>query len=363
MHLEDTADTLLLALSGVKHIRTGRQGTGVNSEECQLTNIWVSHNLESQCGERLLVAGRTLVLFAGVRVNTLDSSDINWCRHKVYNSIQHWLYASVTVRSTTGYRAHLAGDGCLTDNCLDFLLGNLLTLKVLHCEVIIQIRKSLHELLTILFSLILHISWDFNFVSYLTEVILVDDSFHLNQVDNALEVVLSTDWQLNSNCIGLKTLMHHIDYIEEICTSNVHLIYISHSWYTVFLSLTPYGFSLRLNATASSKNCYSTVQYTQRTLYLHSEVNMARGINDIDTMVLPVTSSSSGSDGNTTLLLLLHPVHGSCAFMNLTNLMVDTCVEEDTLSSGCLTGIDVSHDTDITSLFETILSCHLYIAP
>jgi hypothetical protein len=44
--------------------------------------------------------------------------------------------------------------------------------------------------------------------------------------------------------------------------------------------------------------------------------------------------------------------------MNLTDLVVYTRVEEDTLSSSRLTGIDVSHDTDITSFFKGILSCH-----
>ena len=56
MHLENTADTLLLALGGIVHIRAGGKGTGVNSEECQLTNEWVSHNLECQCSKWLLIA-------------------------------------------------------------------------------------------------------------------------------------------------------------------------------------------------------------------------------------------------------------------------------------------------------------------
>ena len=44
--------------------------------------------------------------------------------------------------------------------------------------------------------------------------------------------------------------------------------------------------------------------------------------------------------------------------MDLANLVIDARIEEDTLSSSRLTGINVSHDTDIASFFKGILSCH-----
>jgi hypothetical protein len=36
--------------------------------------------------------------------------------------------------------------------------------------------------------------------------------------------------------------------------------------------------------------------------------------------------------------------------VNFTNLVSDTCVEQDALSGGGLTCIDVSHDADIANL-------------
>lgn len=45
---------------------------------------------------------------------------------------------------------------------------------------------------------------------------------------------------------------------------------------------------------------------------------------------------------------LFHPVHGGCPFVNFTNLVIFTRVEQDTLSCCGLSSIDVSHDADVT---------------
>ena len=55
MHLKNTSYTFLLILSSVQYIRTGVHGTGVHTEECKLTNEWVSHDLECKSGEWLFI--------------------------------------------------------------------------------------------------------------------------------------------------------------------------------------------------------------------------------------------------------------------------------------------------------------------
>jgi hypothetical protein len=75
-------------------------------------------------------------------------------------------------------------------------------------------------------------------------------------------------------------------------------------------------------------------------------------------MFFPETGGGSGSNGDTSFLLLRHPVHGRRTVMGLTNAVVDTGVEQDTLGSRGLTGIDMSHDTNVSGLFKSHLSCH-----
>ena len=78
---------------------------------------------------------------------------------------------------------------------------------------------------------------------------------------------------------------------------------------------------------------------------------MARGINDIDPVVSPQTSGGSGSNRNASFLLLDHPVHGRRPLVHLANFIVDPSVVQDPLGGGGFTGINMSHDADITSSF------------
>ena len=82
---------------------------------------------------------------------------------------------------------------------------------------------------------------------------------------------------------------------------------------------------------------------------------MPWGVNQVDLVlrIIVVPEGRSGSRGNrdSTLLLLLHPVHRSTSIMHFTDLMGKTCVEEDTFGRGRLPGIDVSHDADISRKF------------
>ena len=88
---------------------------------------------------------------------------------------------------------------------------------------------------------------------------------------------------------------------------------------------------------------------------------MAWGIDKIQLIyivaVMPECGGGSGSDGNTALLLLNHPVHSGTSVVNFSNLVDFTSVIENTLGRGSLTGIDVSHNADVSGEFKISL-CH-----
>ena len=91
---------------------------------------------------------------------------------------------------------------------------------------------------------------------------------------------------------------------------------VHHAGDFVLISLTPDGLRLRLDTALSSQNGHRAVQNAQGTLDLNGEVNVARGVDDVDAVtillecngillslrVAPVASGSCGGDGDTTLL-------------------------------------------------------------
>ena len=79
---------------------------------------------------------------------------------------------------------------------------------------------------------------------------------------------------------------------------------------------------------------------------------MARGVDDVYLVVTPIACSCSRSYGYSPVLLLLHPVHGGFAVVHLADLVVLSGIEENTFCSGCLSGINMSHDADVAHILK-----------
>ena len=76
--------------------------------------------------------------------------------------------------------------------------------------------------------------------------------------------------------------------------------------------------------------------------------------------VVPERSGSGGSDGDTALLFLDHPVHGCGTLVHFTDLVRLAGVEKNPFGSRRLAGIDVRHDADVAG--ESKISvCHLAV--
>ena len=188
------------------------------------------------------------------------------------------------------------------------------------------------------------------------------DSLHLDEVDQTLEVLLGADGHLDHDGVGSEDVAHLLHGLEEVGTRAVHLVHVADTRHVILVSLTPDRLGLGLHAVGSRIGGDGAVEHTERTLHLSGEVDVSRSVNEIDLVLvlvpLPVAGGCSRGDGDTTLLLLSHPVHGGCTIVHLADLVGLTRVEEDTLRSSCLTSVDVSHDADVAGQMQ-ILFCHL----
>ena len=362
VHLQDAAHTLLVVLHGVVDSSTSLNLTGVNAEVCQLTNERVGSDLESQSCEGSVVRRRTGLLFLSLGIHALDVRDIGRSGHIVNDSVQQLLHTAVLVGRAADNGNQRVSDGLLADRSLQLGTGDLLALKVLFHELFVVLSNSLDQDVVILLSLLTHILGDRLGAHVVAHVIVVDLSVHIDQVNDTTEGIFLTDGQLDGHAVGMQTIVQHLDAAEEVSTHGVHLIDVHHTGDLVLVSLTPDGLRLRLDTALGSQNGHRTVQHAQGTLNLNGEVHVARGVDDVDAVtvllecnrillglrVAPVAGGSSGSDGDTTLLLLNHPVHGSAAIMNFADLVVDTGVVQNTLGSRSLAGINVGHNADIS---------------
>ena len=189
------------------------------------------------------------------------------------------------------------------------------------------------------------------------EILLVgglrpDESLHLHQVDNADEVGLDADRELDDGDVGSQAILDRVDAEVEIGACAVELVDEAHPRDLVTVGLTPHRLGLGLHAGHTVEHGDGTVEHPQRALDLDGEVDVARRVDDVDPVILPETGGGSGRDRDATLLLLFHPVHRGTAIVDLTDLVVLAGVEEDTFGCGRLAGIDVGHDADVAVSIE-----------
>ena len=130
-----------------------------------------------------------------------------------------------------------------------------------------------------------HISWDlFVFEGHALIGIVPVDRFHFHQVNNTGETFFCADSQLKWNWVCTQTHFHLVNNFQEVSTHAVHFVNERDAWNFVFVSLTPYGFRLWLNATNSTVNHYRAIKNTHGTFNFDGEVNVPWGVNDVYAM-------------------------------------------------------------------------------
>ena len=364
VHLEQLAQPLLLALGRVDDLAARLDGAGVHAHVGQLAEERVRGHLERQAGERLVgvrVAGQQLVFLAGGV--PLGRRHVQRGRQVVDDRVEHGLHALVLERAAAQHRVGLGGDRQLADRALDLVDRQLLAAEVLLQQRLVGLGDRLEQLGAVLLGLLGHVGRDLDGVVLLAELGFGAPHLgvHLHQVDDAGEVALRADRQLDRNHVGAEALFHGAHREVEVGAQLVHLVDEADAGDVVLVGLAPHLLGLRLDTLFAVEHRHRAVEHAQRTLHLDGEVDVAGGVDDVDLVVAPETGRRSGGDGDTTLLLLLHPVHDGGTVVHFTDLVADAGVEEDALGRRRLAGIDVRHDADVADLREVgqhVLLCH-----
>ena len=324
--------------------------SGVDADEGKLTDERVGHDLESQGRKRRLVVGGAFNFFPRVRVNALNRRNIERRRQIVDHGVEHGLHALVLEGGAADHREDLHLQRRAAQRSLQFGFANGFAFDVLvHQLVLIVVFDDgfdqdlmvgggfLLQLFRNLLDLILGAQ----------ALVIPDDRLHGHQIDDALELVFLADGQLNGNRAGIEALADGVDGMLEVGAHLVHLVDEANARNAVLVGLAPNGLGLRLDAMHGIEHGAGAVEHAQRALHLGGEVHVAGRIDNVDANVFPDAGGRRRRDGDAALLLLRHPVHRRGAFMDLTNAVRASCIEQDALRGGGLTGIDVGHDADI----------------
>ena len=350
VHLQQAADALGPRTSADVDAVALLQMARIHADERQLTDKRIGHDLEGQRRKRRLVVGGTLDFLAGVGIFAFDRRNIERRRQIVDDRVQQRLHAFVLESRSADHREHLHLQGRAAQRGLQLGLADGFAFDVLvhQLVLIVVFHDRFDEDLMVGLGLLLQLFRDFlDFVLGAHGLVMPDDGLHRHQVDDALELVFLADGQLDGNRAGIQALADGVDGVLEIGAHLVNLVDEANARNAVLVGLAPDGLRLRLDPMHGVEHGARAVEHAQRTLHLGGEVHVAGRIDNVDANVFPEAGRSRRRDGDAALLLLRHPIHRRRAFMDLTNAVRASCIEQDALRGGGLTGIDVGHDADI----------------
>ena len=149
-----------------------------------------------------------------------------------------------------------------------------------------------------------------------------------------------------------------LDAAMEIGAGLVHFIDEDDARHTVFLGLPPDGLGLRLHPLVGVKDTDRAVKHPERALDLDREIDMARRVDDVETLAVPMRRRRGRRDRDAAFLLLFHPIHGGRAVMDLANLMRFAGIIEDPLRCRRLARVDMGHDPEIPVILDRMAAGH-----
>src|ERR1019366_4354580 len=251
------------------------------------------------------------------------------------------------------HREDLQRDSRRADAMLDLGFGQRLAFDELLEQRIVVLRHRFDHFFAVVLGLFQQILGNLDLVALRAQRFIPPDArLHLDQVDDALELVLRPHRQLDRHRFALQPADDGFDGMEEIRAPPVHLVDETNARDIVFICLPPHGFRLRLYTGDRVEDSHRAVQHAQAALDFGRKIHVAGSVDYVDLAIAPETGSSGRSDSDAALLLLLHPVHDGGAFVHFAQLVRAARVIKDALGRSGLTCIDVGSDAYVPHPFE-----------
>ena len=122
----------------------------------------------------------------------------------------------------------------------------------------------------------------------LAVLVVVDRGVHRADVDDAEVVALGADGQLDDGRHAVEAVGDHVDAAKEVRADAVHLVDEADARHVVLVGLAPDRLGLGLDAGDGVEDRDGAVEHAQRALDLDREVDVARGVDDVDAVAVPV---------------------------------------------------------------------------
>jgi len=281
-----------------------------------------------------------------------DVPDLGGIGEVALDAVEEDLHAFVLVGGAHEDGDELLGDAALADGGHD-LLDRGVALEGGFHEDIVEHRRGLDELLAVPLGVGLEVGGDLGVTEVHAAVAVEVDGLHLEEVDDALELVLETDGEGHEDRVEAELLGELGLDLEGVGARAVALVDEGDAGNMVALELAVDGDRLGLDAADRAEDEDSPVEDAEGTLDFDGEVDVAGGVDQVDRDILPGHVGRGGLDGDAALALEIHGIHGGAdaiLAVDLVDRVYLIAVEQDAFGKRRLAGIDVGADSDVPHL-------------
>jgi len=318
----------------------GRLGDGLKGQRCQRL-LWVGLALED-------------VLLLVLRRGPGHRRPVTWRRQVIDDGVEQQLHPVEVLGRAAQHRRQFAFDGPLAQRRLEQLLRDRLLFEDQLDQVIVGVRGGLQQLGVILLGLLLVRRGDVHqtVLDVVLVVLVALDELHLDQVDDALELAGLADGQRADGRDALELGLHLLDAVEEVGAHAVELVDVGEARHVVLVGLEPHGLRLHLDAADGAEDAHAAVEYAQGALDLGREIDVARGVDQVDARIAPLDGDGGAVDGDALGSFERVEVGGRIAIVHVPDLVLGAAEVEDAFRRGRFAGVDVGDDADVTKVLK-----------
>ena len=233
----------------------------------------------------------------------------------------------------------------------DFFIANGFAFQITHHAIIVSFHSCFNHLFTSFFSSSLIFIRNFDFVG---AVAISTICFHLVQIDNALEVILFTQGQLQRQHVLTKFAAQVIKNAVKISIFTIHFVYENNAGQTSLFSQLPALLGANLYTAGCAYNNQSAVHCSESALYFGYEIGEARSIDKVDFGIAPFNGSQGCVYGNLTFDFLRLIVSGGSTVFYLTHSADSTAAIQQSFGNRRGSCSTMTHNGHVSNFIASI---------
>ena len=306
--------------------------------------------LERESDERRVEVGAELdFLFALGNIERFVDH-LGRTRKVARHRVEQRLHRLVLVCRTEKDRRQIEGDRSLADRLMDQFGSDPVLENRLH-ELVGIHRDGVEHLRALLFRLLAKRLGNFLHAPDIPIGTVEIVRLHFDEIDDAFVVGFEADRNLHHDGVVLELLAQLCGDAKRVRAGPVGLVDEGEPRDVVAAHLPVDGHRLRLHAGDRAQHQNRAVENPQRPFDLDREVHVARSVDDVDEVVVPLAVSRGGLDRNAALPLQVHGIHLRPDAILPLDVVDDADalrVEKNSLGQCRFTGIDMRADPDVS---------------